>query len=40
MELEIEERLQERYNHLQIEVKYIDLRKYQINVKIKIENST
>ena len=38
MEVEIEEKLQEIYKHIQIEVEYIDLRKYQINVKIKIEN--
>ena len=38
MELEIEERLQEIYKHIQIEVEYIYLRKYKINVKIKIEN--
>jgi hypothetical protein len=34
MELELEERLQKIYNHLKIEVKYVDLRKYQINVTI------
>lgn len=34
MELEIEE----KYNHIEINVNYVDLRKYQINVKIKIEN--
>ena len=38
MELEIEDKLQERYEHITIEVNYLDLRKYQINVKIKIEN--
>ena len=38
MEEEIEERLQEKYKHLQINVNYVDLRKYQINVKIRIEN--
>ena len=38
MELEIEDKLQELYKHIQIEVEYIDLRKYQINVKIKIED--
>ncbi len=38
MELEIEERLQEKYNHLEIEVKYVDLRKYQINVTINKDN--
>ena len=38
MELEIEEKLQELYKHIQIEVEYIDLRKYKINVKIKIGN--
>ena len=38
MEVEIEEKLQEIYKHIQIEVEYIDLRKYKINVKIKIEN--
>ena len=37
MELEIEEKLQEKYN-LQIEVKYVDFRKYQINVKMNTEN--
>lgn len=38
MGLEIEDKLKERYKHLIIEVSYLDLRKYQINVKIKIEN--
>ena len=38
MEVEIEEKLQEIYKHIQIEAEYIDLRKYKINVKIKIEN--
>ena len=38
MELEIEDKLQEKYNHIEINVNYVDLRKYQINVKIKIEN--
>ena len=38
MELEIEDKLQEKYEHITIEVNYLDLRKYQINVKIKIEN--
>lgn len=38
MELEIEDKLQEKYEHIKIEVNYLDLRKYQINVKIKIEN--
>ena len=38
MELEIEDKLQEKYNHIEINVNYLDLRKYQINVKIKIEN--
>lgn len=38
MELEIEDKLQEIYKNIEIEVEYIDLRKYQINVKIKIEN--
>ena len=38
MEVVIEEKLQEIYKHIQIEVEYIDLRKYKINVKIKIEN--
>ena len=38
MELEIEDKLQEKYNHIEIEVNYLDLRKYQINVNIKIEN--
>lgn len=38
MELEIEEILQEIYKHIQIEVEYIDLRKYKINVKIKIDS--
>lgn len=38
MDIEIEERLQEIYKHLQIECNYIDLRKYQINVKIKIDS--
>lgn len=38
MELKIEDKLQELYKHIQIEVEYIDLRKYQINVKIKIED--
>lgn len=38
MELEIEDKLQEIYKNLIIEVNYLDLRKYQINVKIKIEN--
>ena len=38
MELEIEDKLQDLYKHIQIEVEYIDLQKYQINVKIKIEN--
>ena len=37
MEVEIEEKLQEKYNHIEINVNYLDLRKYQINVKIKIE---
>ena len=32
------EKLQEKYNHIEINVNYLDLRKYQINVKIKIEN--
>lgn len=35
---EIEEKLQEKYEHIKIEVNYLDLRKYKINVKIKIEN--
>lgn len=38
MELKIEEKLQELYKHIQIEVEYIDWRKYKINVKIKIGN--
>ena len=38
MELEIEDKLQEIYKNIEIEVEYIDLRKYQINVKIKIED--
>lgn len=38
MELEIEDKLQEKYNHIEINVNYLDLRKYQINVKIRIEN--
>ena len=38
MELKIEDKLQEIYNHIEIEVEYIDLRKYKINVKIKIGN--
>lgn len=38
MELEIEDKLQEKYEHIKIEVNYLELRKYQINVKIKIEN--
>lgn len=38
MELEIEDKLQEKYEHIKIEVNYLDLRKYQINVKIRIEN--
>ena len=38
MELEIEDKLQEKYEHITIEVNYLDLRKYQINVKIRIEN--
>ena len=38
MELEIEDKLQEIYKNLIIEVNYLDLLKYQINVKIKIEN--
>ena len=35
MELEIEEKLQEKYNHIEINVNYLELRKYKINVKIK-----
>lgn len=38
MELEIEDKLQEIYKHIEIEVEYLDLQKYQINVKIKIED--
>ena len=38
MELEIEDKLQEIYKNIEIEVEYLDLRKYQINVKIKIED--
>ena len=38
MELEIEDKLEEIYKHIEIEVEYLDLRKYQINVKIKIED--
>lgn len=38
MELEIEDKLQEKYNHIEINVNYVDLRKYQIYVKIRIEN--
>jgi hypothetical protein len=38
MELEIEDKLKEKYNHIEIEVNYLELRKYQINVKIRIEN--
>ena len=38
MELEIEDKLQEKYEHIKIEVNYVDLRTYQINVKIKVEN--
>lgn len=38
MELEIEDKLEEKYKHLKINVNYIDLRTYQINVKIKVEN--
>ena len=38
MELEIEEKLENKYKHIKIEVTYIDLRKYNINVKIKIDN--
>jgi len=34
MELEVEE----KYNHIEINVNYLELRKYQINVKIRIEN--
>lgn len=38
MELKIEDKLQEIYKYIEIEVEYLDLRKYKINVKIKIEN--
>lgn len=42
MELKVEDKLQEIYKHIEIEVEYeveyIDLRKYKINVKIKIGN--
>ena len=38
MELEIEDKLQEKYNHIEINVNYLDLRKYKINVKIRTEN--
>lgn len=38
MELKIEDKLQEIYKHIEIEVEYLDLRKYKINVKIKIGN--
>ena len=38
MELEIEDKLQEKYDHIEINVNYLALRKYQINVKIKIED--
>lgn len=38
MELKIEDKLQEIYKHIEIEVEYLDLRKYKINAKIKIEN--
>lgn len=37
MELEIEDKLQEKYNNIEINVNYLDLRKYQINVKIRME---
>lgn len=38
MELEIEDKLQEKYKYIEINVNYVDLRKYQINVKIKIDS--
>ena len=37
MELEIEEKLQEIYNHIEIIVYYLDLGKYLIYVRIKLE---
>lgn len=36
--MELEDTLYEKYNHIEIEVNYIDLLKYQINVKLRIEN--
>lgn len=38
MDLKIEEKLQELYKHIEIEVEYIDFLKCKINVKIKIGN--
>lgn len=38
MELELEELLQEKYNHLKIEVQYVDLKKYKINVTMNKDN--
>lgn len=37
MELEIEEKLQEKYKNIEIDVNYLDVRKYQINIKLRIE---
>ena len=37
MEHEIEDKLEEKYKHLKINVNYVDLRKYEINVKIEID---
>ena len=38
MELEIEDKLQEIYKNLKIEVKFKDFRKYEINVTINNED--
>lgn len=39
MELEIEEKLQEKYKNLIIEVNFIDFRKYEIIVKLEYKGA-
>ena len=40
MELEIEEKLQEKYKNLIVEVNYKDIRKYEIVIKIEYKGVT
>lgn len=40
MDLEIEDRLQEIYNFIEIEVNFKDFRKYEITIKIEQQGTT